>query len=297
VIADPTAASRRLEAGAEDRIDSEELRKRSLQASRGWRVDLLAVLVAGIVTLTVASFSRPIPSIPWSKYGVPDASQPRPRAQPPIAIDPPAGIPADGRLTRPPPESSPRAAVDLPNLEPARANSSRPEPATTRLDLIALVIVALATARGVVIGMLRAAISIAVLGSAVVAVRVWNASLANWLQSPMGASLRYDVAPWLAGVLLAIAVLAAVATFARVMRQDTRALARKGLDRLGGGALGAVEGVIVAGLVVFVVGAWLGRGHPWLAPSHSLALLERTERSAGPRPAAAVDVAAPPRSR
>jgi uncharacterized membrane protein required for colicin V production len=297
MLADPTTASRRAEAAAEERVDFEEFRQRSRQASRSWRFDFLAVLIAGVATLMVASLSGRIPSVPWSNYRVPDVSVVRPRAQPPIAIDPPAGIPAEARLTTPAPESAPPEAVDLPKPEPARATPPKPAPATTRLDLIALAIVALATARGVVIGMLREAISIAVLGAAVIAVRVWNASLANWLQSPTGASIRYDVAPWLAGALLAIAVMAAVATYLRVMRQGVRALAPNSLDRLGGGALGVVEGVIVAGLAMFVVGAWLGRSHALLAPSRSLALLERTEQFSGAHAPAAPDVAAPPRSR
>jgi uncharacterized membrane protein required for colicin V production len=297
MLADPATVSRRAEADAEEPRDSEEYRQLSLRASRGSRIDVLAVLVAGVATLTIASLMRPVPSVPWSKYRVPDASEVRSPAQPPIAIDPPAGISPDARLTTPAPESALPEVVDLPKPEPARAISPMPARATTGLDLIVLAIVALATARGVVIGMLREAISIAVLGAAVIAVKVWNAPLANWLQSPTGASVRYDAAPWLAGALLAIAVTAAVATFARMMRQGARALARNSLDRLGGGALGVVEGAIVAGLAVFVVGAWLGRSHALLSPSRSLALLERTEQFSGARAPAAPDVAAPPRPR
>jgi uncharacterized membrane protein required for colicin V production len=297
MLADPATVSRRAEAGAEEWRDSEEYRQRSLRASRGSRIDVLAVLVAGVATLMIATLIRPVPSVPWSKYRVSDVSEVRPPAQRPLAIDPPAGIPADARLATPAPESALPQAVDLPKPEPARAILPMPARATTGFDLIVLAIVALATARGVVIGMLREAISIAVLGTAVIAVRVWNAPFANWLQSPTGASVRYDAAPWLAGALLAIAVTAAVATFAHVMRKDVRALARNSLDRVGGGTLGVVEGVIVAGLAVFVVGAWLGRSHALLAPSRSLALLERTEQLSGAPASAAPDVAAPPRPR
>jgi hypothetical protein len=102
--------------------------------------------------------------------------------------------------------------------------------------------------------------------------------------------VHYDVAPWLIGVVFGVAVLAAVATFVHVMRQDARARALGTPDRLGGAVFGLAEGVIVAGLLVFVAGAWLGRGHGLLAASRSLALLERSEMLTSAPP----DVAAPP---
>jgi uncharacterized membrane protein required for colicin V production len=68
-------------------------------------------------------------------------------------------------------------------------------------------------------------------------------------------------------------------------------------DRAGGALLGSAEGLVVVCLTVFLLGALLGRDHPWLERTRSLRTLERVELLAShsdlPRP----DVAAPPRGR
>jgi len=146
------------------------------------------------------------------------------------------------------------------------------------VDIFALAIIAAAILRGRLIGLLGEAISLSAVGAGVVAMRVWDKPLANWLQSPSGWSVRYDLAPWLAGVILFTAALIAVATFGRVMRDGATRAGLSRLDRLGGAVLGIAEGVVVAGLLVFAMGGWLGRDHESLAGSAALALVELTNR-------------------
>ena len=59
--------------------------------------------------------------------------------------------------------------------------------------------------------------------------------------------------------------------------------------------LGAAEGALVAGVLLLVVGLVLGRDHPFVAGSRSIAALERLEDLADDRDLPRIDVAAPPR--
>ena len=130
--------------------------------------------------------------------------------------------------------------------------------------------------------------------AAAVAVRVWNQPLTNWLQNPAGPGVRYDLAPWLAGVLVGVGALAAVSTFANVMRQGVRAVGRGALDRLGGAAVGVTQGMLAAGMLLFVTRVILGPTHELLASSHALSLLERSEQMVVIHEPASPDVASPP---
>ena len=162
------------------------------------------------------------------------------------------------------------------------------------IDFVAIAIVAIGFLRGLSLGLLREALSIAALAAAVIAVRVWKQPFAHWLQHPSGPSVRYDLAPWVAGALVAIAVMQAVATFARVMRQGARSVGRGFVDRIGGAALGAAEGMIAVGVLLFVISTALGRTHSLLATSRSLAMLDRAAQITDTRaPLTTPDVAAP----
>ena len=65
-------------------------------------------------------------------------------------------------------------------------------------------------------------------------------------------------------------------------------------DRLGGGALGALEGAVVTGVLLTVATTLLGRDHDLVRDTHSLAVLAEVERISG-TDLSDVDVAAPPR--
>jgi len=165
------------------------------------------------------------------------------------------------------------------------------------IDFVALAILAIAALRGTSLGLIREAFSIGALAAAVVAVRVWNEPFTHWVQNSTRGALPFDLAPWIAGGFLAIAVIAAVAIFGRVMRQGARAVGLGWFDRLGGAALGAAEGALAAGVLLFVIGSVLGRDHTLLQRSRSFALLVRAEQVVAAAPGLEPDVAAPPRPR
>ena len=161
----------------------------------------------------------------------------------------------------------------------------------TPIDLLAFVILSIATLRGLALGLIREAFSIGALGAAVIEVRVWNDPFMRWMQNESHGGLPADLAPWISGTLLAIGVIAAVAIFGRVMRQGARAAGLGWFDRLAGAVLGAAEGALAAGLILLAIGSALGPSHHLLAGSRSYALLERVRQSTA---LPATDVAAPP---
>jgi membrane protein required for colicin V production len=162
------------------------------------------------------------------------------------------------------------------------------------IDVIAGAILLIAALRGMSLGLIREAFSIGALAAAVIAVRVWNEPFAHWIQRASGNQLPAYLLPWVAGMLLAIAVIAAVGTFGRVMRQGARAVGLGFFDRIGGAAIGAAEGVLAAGVLLLALGGMLGHDHALLTSSRSFALLQSAERFADAKPAP--DVAAPPRN-
>jgi membrane protein required for colicin V production len=161
-------------------------------------------------------------------------------------------------------------------------------------DAVALAIVALAVLRGLWIGVVREAFSLAALAAACLAVRLWLVPAEAWVQahapfvsSPLAARVA-------AGALLAIGALVAVALVGRVVRRGIHAVGLGFLDRLGGGVLGAAEGGLVVALVVVLLVGLLGRGHPAVRESRvaqALSGVERIARGVADLP----DVAAPPR--
>ena len=158
------------------------------------------------------------------------------------------------------------------------------------IDLLVCAILLIAALRGLALGLIREAFSIGALAAAAIVVWVWNEPFMRWLQNTSGGGLPHALAPWASGALLATGVIVAVAIFGRVMRQGARAAGLGGFDRLAGAALGVAEGALVAGVLVFTIGAVLGRDHSLLAQSRSYALVERVRQQAP----AVSDVAAPP---
>ena len=160
------------------------------------------------------------------------------------------------------------------------------------VDLVVGGILAIALVRGLGIGLIREAFSLAALGGAVVAVRLGS--------DPLGAMIaeRTDVdalyAPWIAGGILAMATVTVVAVIGRWLRRGAVAAGLGWVDRLGGAALGTLEGAVVAGVLLTLSIAALGRDAAVLKDTRSLAAFTELEQLAGdevPR----IDVAAPPR--
>lgn len=163
------------------------------------------------------------------------------------------------------------------------------------IDFVVGAILGVAALRGLFRGLTREALSIASLAAACVAVRLFTGPGAAWLVETSGGQVGPLAAPWLAGILLAIATLAVGAMLARVLRGGARAVGLGWADHAGGAVLGAAEGVLVSVVLLLVTTAVLGRGHAFVSGSRSLAALQELERVALAGEARRPDVAAPPR--
>jgi uncharacterized membrane protein required for colicin V production len=87
-------------------------------------------------------------------------------------------------------------------------------------------------------------------------------------------------APWVAGLMLAVGAVGATALVGRAVRRGAKSVGLGWADRAGGALLGTAEGLLVAGVIVGLIGYIVGRSHPLLAESRSLAYFEELERMA-----------------
>lgn len=175
----------------------------------------------------------------------------------------------------------------------------RTMPGLEPIDLLAGVILIAATLRGLFNGMIREVFSVLALAAAVIAVRVWNDPLASWLYDFLEGRIGPTITPWLTGAALGILVVVAVGTFGVVMGRGVRLFGLGWADRGAGAALGFAEGVLVVSVILLLSASVVGRTHPFIASSRTLAMVEQLERVAGEvrGGVAPVDVAAPPPSR
>jgi membrane protein required for colicin V production len=165
------------------------------------------------------------------------------------------------------------------------------------VDVVVAAILGVALLRGLFLGLIREAFSLAALGGACIVVRIYHAPAADWLVGASRGEVGPEAAPWIAGAALGAGTIAAVAIAGRLVRKGVRAAGLGWADRAGGAVLGAAEGALAAGVLLLVVGATLGRDHPFVAGSRSIAALDRIERIADERDLGRIDVAAPPRGR
>jgi len=163
------------------------------------------------------------------------------------------------------------------------------------IDVLALGILTLAAARGLLIGMIREAFSLLALGGAVIAVRLFTDPLATWLRTEAHVTWGDFTVRVAAGVLLVIGVVGAVVITGKIVKRGVRAAGLGWADRLGGGLLGAAEGLLVVGLILAGAVAAIGRDHAALADSRTLSFFDEA-RAVANRDAPHTDVAAPPPS-
>lgn len=149
------------------------------------------------------------------------------------------------------------------------------------LDAVAAAVLALAALRGVWIGAVREAFSLAGLAAAVLVVRAWREPAARWLDAHGPFEMTGLAAEILAALALGAAALLAVAVAGRVVRRGVRGAGLGLLDRLAGLLLGATEGALVVAALVVGLAALLGRDDEALAGTRTLAALEATETALG----------------
>ncbi|MBM4381878.1 MAG: CvpA family protein [Deltaproteobacteria bacterium] len=162
------------------------------------------------------------------------------------------------------------------------------------IDRVALGVVTLAMLRGLWIGLLREAFSLAALAAAFVAVRLWTDPTAAWLMgsAPFGLELSQRQASIAGGLLVGLGAMLVVVAVGGFVRKRVHATSLGLLDRLLGGALGGAEGALLVGLALVGFTAFVGADHDVLAGSRSIELLAEARSLAGELP----DVAAPPPS-
>ncbi|HXV37467.1 MAG TPA: CvpA family protein [Myxococcota bacterium] len=165
------------------------------------------------------------------------------------------------------------------------------------LDIIVGTIIGIACLRGFFLGLIREAFSLASLGVAYIAVRAFVRPVADWVRELADGRVSDALAPWLAGALIVLVAIGVVTTIGRIVRRGARAVGLGFVDRLGGALLGSTEGVLVVALLAMLVGGWIGRDHPAIANTRTLAAIEYMEGLAREAPPAEVDVASPPKSR
>ena len=164
------------------------------------------------------------------------------------------------------------------------------------VDIIVGTIIGIACLRGFFLGLIREAFSLASLGAAYMAVRAFVGPVGEWIGEISDGRVGEALAPWVAGALLALVTIGVVTSIGRVIRRGARAVGLGFVDRAGGAMLGATEGVLVVAVLIMLVGDRVGRNHPAIADSRTLAALEQMELLAHEAPLAEIDVASPPGS-
>ena len=149
------------------------------------------------------------------------------------------------------------------------------------LDAVAAAVLALAALRGLWIGAVREAFSLAGLATAVVVVRTWREPASRWLDAHGPFEMTGLAAGILAALALGLASLLAVAIVGRMVRRGVRGAGLGLLDRLAGLLLGAAEGAVVVAALVVGLAALLGRDDAALVGTRTLAALEATESTLG----------------
>ena len=160
------------------------------------------------------------------------------------------------------------------------------------IDLIAGLLLTVAVVRGIWIGAIREAFSLAAVAVALIATRLATTAAASWLAGHAPFDLEGWSATALAGIGIFLLSLLAVGWAGRLLRASIHAVGLGFFDRLAGGALGALEGGLLVAVGIALSSAALGQDHAVLENSHTLAAYERaTEWASHSRLA---DVAAPP---
>ena len=150
--------------------------------------------------------------------------------------------------------------------------------AISPVDVAALAILTVAVLRGLFIGLIREVFSLGALAAACIAVRLGAAPAADWMLLNLPWELSPLTARIVAGAVIAIAVIVSVATVGRILRRGVRWAGLGFADRLAGGVLGAAEGALVVVVLMLIGTTVMGRDHPAVAGSRTLAAFESAER-------------------
>lgn len=140
------------------------------------------------------------------------------------------------------------------------------------IDVVALVVLGLATLRGLWIGVVREAFSLAALAAAVFAFRALREPVAEEI------AMRTQWDPLIAtaagGGVVVIAAIVFVTIVGAIVRRLVASAGLSFVDRIGGGAVGFAEGALLVGLALFGATEILGPKDPLLSGSRAVALFQ-----------------------
>ena len=139
----------------------------------------------------------------------------------------------------------------------------------TLLDGTVLVVLLIGIARGLFIGMIRETFSIAAFGSACILLRFGNEIAANWLMQLTNGGVG-TAAPWITGAVIMVGTVGLISFLGRLLKRGVEAVGLGIADRLGGGALGLVEGALLSTLIVIGTSVILGRDNDTIKNSQSV---------------------------
>lgn len=159
------------------------------------------------------------------------------------------------------------------------------------LDAVAASILGLAALRGLWLGGVREAFSLAALGAAVLAAFAFGDDARALVAGVVGDDLPPLVIRVAATGAVSLAALLVVAGIGRFVGRSVRLAGLGGLDRLAGAGLGALEGAVVVAVGLWAATTLLSNDHPLLAESRAVALYEQLAQGATATDAR--DVAAP----
>jgi membrane protein required for colicin V production len=163
------------------------------------------------------------------------------------------------------------------------------------LDGVVIAILTMAIARGLFIGLIREGLSIAALGGSFIVVRYATSPAAVWLQETTHGEVGPTAAPLIMGTLIVIATIALVGFVGRGLKLGARAAGLGWADRLGGGVIGAIEGLLVTALLVALVTWALGHDDKLLRSSTSVEILDKLQSYVQKRAQDLPEVASPPK--
>jgi membrane protein required for colicin V production len=163
----------------------------------------------------------------------------------------------------------------------------------TALDSVALGIFAIAVVRGVFIGLIREGFSIAALGGGLVSMRYAIEPVASVIRQVAG-GVGETASHWIAGAAIGIAVVAVIGVVGKKLRRGAQAVGLGWADRIAGGVIGAVEGTLVAAVIVVAVTWVAGADSPIITESRSVEFLEELQTYLADHREELPAVAAPP---
>lgn len=146
------------------------------------------------------------------------------------------------------------------------------------LDAVVLVVLGIATVRGIFIGLIREGFSIATLGGGLLAVRYGIEPLAGWIERLSDGDVGPTAATWIAGAAIAITAIALLGSLGKLLRRGVHAVGLGWADRIAGGFIGAAEGALVAA-VLLVVATWAaGPNSGLVEKSKSIQILDGLQK-------------------